>query len=521
MRTRWLPLFFLFTSLSALAQEPLRADLEKMYREVSDKSIPKTVCLTANLPQGEVAIGSGAVVSADGYILTCAHVLEAAENLGDNTLGALFPNGKTLEARTLGRDSKKDFVLLKVDAENLPFFEWGDSSQIKSGEWVLALGHPIGIVGIQGRRNRIPALSYGNILTLNAQLKVVTESGGKDYGGSLLSNIPLAFGNSGGPLVNSKGKLIGLNGAISRGVTIQAYSVPSNRMSAAFPKLKKGIDLSVPSKGKFNTFLEGLKSMFQSGAAPPVVVGSGDDRLERIPPGNRKLLRKVSRSVVQVYRDGDEVAYGLVVDEKGQVVTSRHALLGEDGWDYLVNRFKGFLRNNDTLKELLRGFLKKKPVYEVEIRSGIRWSAELVKEDRHRDLAFLKFTAGEELISVSPWEGEPLQRGSFVSSVGPRGEVHGVGLLSTNGTRIDSIMAIPLNLQDMIQILQNNLSALEKRSYPRILFHDAVIPMGQFGSAVVDREGRVLGMNVFSPLRGAVYAIPMEEIWKSFRAEEE
>ena len=141
MRARWIPLFFLFTSLSALAQEPPRADLEKMYREVSEKSIPKTVCLTANLPQGEVAIGSGAVVSADGYILTCAHVLEAAENLGDNTLGALFPNGKTLEARTLGRDSKKDFVLLKVDAENIPFLngEILPKSNRESGSLLLAI----------------------------------------------------------------------------------------------------------------------------------------------------------------------------------------------------------------------------------------------------------------------------------------------------------------------------------------------------------------------------------------------
>ena len=82
-------------------------------------------------------------------------------------------------------------------------------------------------------------------------------------------------------------------------------------------------------------------------------------------------------------------------------------------------------------------------------------------------------------------------------------------------------MAIPLNFQDMVEILKNNLGAFERRSYPRILFHDAVIPVGQFGGAVADREGRVLGMNVFSPLRGAVYAIPMEEIWKSFRSEEE
>ncbi len=521
MVVRWLALFLLFPSLPLFAQESPRADLEEMYRRVSRTSIPKTVCLTANLPQGEAAIGSGAVVSADGYILTCAHVLEAAENLGDFTLGALFPDGTTLEAKTLGRDSNRDFVLLKVEAENLPFFQWGDSSDLITGEWVLALGHPIGIVGIQGRRNRIPALSYGNILSLDAQLKVVTETGGKDYGGSILSNIPLAFGNSGGPLVNSKGQLIGLNGAISRGATIRAYSVASNRMSAAFPRLKKGVDLSVPSKGKFNSFLEGLKSMFQSGGSAPVVVGVGDDRLERIPPENPKRVRKVSRSVAQVYRDGGAVAYGLVVDEKGQVVTSRHALLGEDGWDYLMRWFKGLLKKSDSLREILRGFLKKKPVYEVEIRSGIRWTAELVKEDRERDLAFLKFTSGEELISVSPWEGEDLPRGSFVSSVGPRGEVHGVGLLSTHGTRIDSIMAIPLNLQDMVRILQNNLSAFEKRSYPRILFHDAVIPVGQFGSAVVDREGRVLGMNVFSPLRGAVYAIPMEEIWKSFRAEAE
>ncbi len=521
MRLRLAPLFTLLLSLPAVAQEISLDDLEAMYRRVSAESIPKTVCLTAKLPQGEVAIGSGAVVSADGYILTCAHVLEAAERMGDKTLGALFPDGTTLEAKTLGRDSRRDFVVLKVEAENLPFFAWGDSSRLKRGSWVLALGHPIGIVGIKGRRNRVPALSFGNVTSLDAQLRVVTETGGKDYNGSILSNIPLAFGNSGGPLVDREGKLVGLNGAISRGTVIQAYSVPSNRMSAVYAQLKKGENISMPPKDGVNAFLEGLKSLFQSRQVPQVTGSAGDRRMDRFPGKFRAVTRKVSPSVVRIYRDEEAIGYGLLLDDRGNVVTVRHVLRGEDGWDWLVNRLKGYLRNVETLRELLRGFLKKKPVYEIEVRPGIRWRAELVKEDRHRDLSFLKCTAGEELVPVAKADDKVVERGSFVLSVGPGGRVHGMGLLSTNGTKIDEIMAIPLNFQDMVEILKNNLAALDRRSYPHVIFHDAVIPVGEFGSAVVDRKGRVLGMNVFSPLRGAVYAIPMAEIWKSFRAEEE
>ncbi len=291
--------------------------------------------------------------------------------MGDKTLGALFPDGTLLESKTLGRDSKRDFVLLKVEGKNLPFFEWGDSTRLKPGSWVLALGHPVGIVGIRGKQNRVPALSYGNVVDLNAQLNVVTETGGKDYNGSILSNIPLAFGNSGGPLVDREGKLVGLNGAISRGTGIQAYSVPSNRMSAVLAKLKKGENISMPVTDQVDAFLESLKSIFQSRKqVPQATVGEGDLRYGRFAREIRATGKKVSSSVVRVYRNGSPVAYGMLLDDQGNVVTVRHALRGEDGWDYLVNKLKGFLKDSDTLRDLLQGLQTKKPVYENQLRGG-------------------------------------------------------------------------------------------------------------------------------------------------------
>jgi serine protease Do len=149
-------------------------------------------------PREVQGYGSGVIISADGYIVTNNHVVENAENV-DVTLN----DNRTFTAKVVGRDPSSDIALLKIKAENLPFIKYGDSDQLKLGEWVLAVGNPFnltstvtaGIVSAKGRS-----------LNLN--------EGDYRIESFIQTDAALNMGNSGGALVTTKGLLVGITSAI-------------------------------------------------------------------------------------------------------------------------------------------------------------------------------------------------------------------------------------------------------------------------------------------------------------------
>jgi len=146
-------------------------------------------------PRKAVALGSGFIVSADGYIVTNNHVIDKA----DTIVIELF-SGKTLDAKVVGRDLKTDIALLKVEADApLPFVKFGDSDVSRVGDWVLAIGNPLG----QGF-----SVSAGIISANNRTLR----SG--PYDDFIQTDAAINRGNSGGPLFNMDGDVIGVNTAI-------------------------------------------------------------------------------------------------------------------------------------------------------------------------------------------------------------------------------------------------------------------------------------------------------------------
>ena len=171
--------------------------------------------------------GSGAIISADGFILTCTHVIEKGFRC-EVTLA----NGKVFKAKQLGWSTKQDFALLKIDGKNLPYYSIGNSAKLKLGQWVMALGHPGGPYP-----DRRPAVSVGTITGLNRAL--VLRNSGKFYNKAIRTDIPIYMGNSGGPLVDLDGKLLGLNGAIIL-FNQNSYSVPIHQVMSTIAKLKKG-----------------------------------------------------------------------------------------------------------------------------------------------------------------------------------------------------------------------------------------------------------------------------------------
>jgi serine protease Do len=144
------------------------------------------------------ASGSGVVWKRDGLVITNSHVV------AENHVQVRLADGRTLEAVVTGRDRVRDLAALEVTATDLPAVTVGDSNSLRAGEVVLAVGNPVGHVG---------ALSTG-----------IVHATGRRW---IQADLRLAPGNSGGPLANARGEVIGINSMIAGGL---ALAVPSNEV---------------------------------------------------------------------------------------------------------------------------------------------------------------------------------------------------------------------------------------------------------------------------------------------------
>ncbi|HUP38747.1 MAG TPA: trypsin-like peptidase domain-containing protein [Vicinamibacterales bacterium] len=174
------------------------------------------------VPQGPGVVrpqsGSGFVIEDDGQILTNYHVIQNAERIM-----VKFSDGRSLQAHVLGVDPDTDIALIKVDAKNLPVARMGDSETLRVGEWVCAIGNP---------------LAYEHTVTVG----VVSYLGRKLFDTSLDNYIQtdaaINFGNSGGPLINGRGEVVGINSAISQRASNIGFAVPINEARSILPQLK-------------------------------------------------------------------------------------------------------------------------------------------------------------------------------------------------------------------------------------------------------------------------------------------
>jgi len=174
--------------------------------------------------QRRSGLGSGVIISTDGYILTNHHVIDGAEqikvDLNDN---------RTLDAKVVGSDPLSDLAVLKIDASNLPVLALGDSDKVRVGDVVLAIGNPLGIgqtvtMGIISAKGRQTGLSSGNF---------------EDF---LQTDAPINQGNSGGALVSTNSELIGINSQIlspSGGSIGIGFAIPSNMAKTVTDTLVK------------------------------------------------------------------------------------------------------------------------------------------------------------------------------------------------------------------------------------------------------------------------------------------
>ena len=222
-----LPMTFLPRSLFALAAVavsltvPLRAftvqqmkEMEAKVKTVVARNTPSVVSLMGEMRPGA---GSGTIISADGLILTAAHVTR-----GNDEMVVVFPDGKQARCKVLGANYERDVSLAKITAAGTyPFSAMGDSDKLEPTTIVIALGHPGGY-----DVRRTPPVRIGRISS-------------KDVGGFLVSDCTLIGGDSGGPLFDLEGKVVGIHSSISESLSFNR-DAPVNAAKADWDKLLEG-----------------------------------------------------------------------------------------------------------------------------------------------------------------------------------------------------------------------------------------------------------------------------------------
>ena len=179
-------------------------------------------------------LGSGVLVSEDGYVITNAHVVEDAHEIVVTLMG-----GARFDATLVGIDNLTDISVLKIDGESLPFSALGNSDDLIVGEWAIALGNPLGLFDVSHQ----PTATAGIISGFDLDFGL--KESGHVYQDMIQTDASINPGNSGGPLVNANGDVIGINTFILTGSEHTSgsvgigFAIPVNRVKEVFEDLKE------------------------------------------------------------------------------------------------------------------------------------------------------------------------------------------------------------------------------------------------------------------------------------------
>ncbi|GBD36456.1 Putative serine protease HtrA [bacterium HR36] len=171
--------------------------------------------------------GSGVVVTRDGYVLTAGHV----SGKPGQEVTVIFADGKRVKGKTLGRNPLADSGMIKLEGEGpYPYAEMGDTRHVRVGDWVMAIGHPGGF-----RPGRTPVVRLGRVLLVDPETMVLTDC-------------TLVGGDSGGPLFDLKGKVIGIHSRIGE-LLEQNIHVPIDTYRETWEALAKGVEVGLAYLG--------------------------------------------------------------------------------------------------------------------------------------------------------------------------------------------------------------------------------------------------------------------------------
>lgn len=261
-----------------------------MERAVVKKSIDSVVGITTKTKATKNTIfgsqtgyvegvGSGSIVTKDGYILTNSHVVS---NGDASEINVLLSDNKTVKAKLVWNDTTLDLAIIKVEANNLSPIDLGDSDKVKVGDKAVAIGNPLGLQ-LQS------TVTSGIISGLN---RTVSFENGAQMDGLMQTDAAINAGNSGGALLNSRGELVGINTAKAGNSDGIGFAIPVN--------LAKKVIKEIAKNGKFNSVYLGITGinldlLLQSNNIDPKTVGSEDG----------VYIDSVSKDARNYFRKGD------------------------------------------------------------------------------------------------------------------------------------------------------------------------------------------------------------------------
>jgi len=250
--------------------------------------------------------GSGFIVNANGTIVTNNHVVKGA-----TTVTVTLDDGKTLQAKVIGRDPRTDIAVLKVEAsKTLPYIELGHSRDVRSGEWVVAMGNPFGL---------------GGTVTAGIVSAVGRDIGSGPYDQFIQIDAPINQGNSGGPLFTQDGKVIGMNTAILSphgGSVGIGFAVPSDVIATISAQITKDGHVTrgfvgVEAQGLTGTTAKAMGLAEDAGALLAGVSPNGPAAKAGLQPGD--VVQSINGTPIATPRDLAVTISGLKPGEEAKV----------------------------------------------------------------------------------------------------------------------------------------------------------------------------------------------------------
>jgi serine protease Do len=310
------------------AQQNFQGQLPEIFRELLEQRNRQQ-----QQPRQARSMGSGFVISEDGYLLTNHHVIDQADEIQ-----VLFSDRREYSAVVIGSDRRSDLALLKIEANDLPTVKFAEADQLRTGEWVLAIGSPFGLDY---------SVTAGIVSAIGRSIP--TEKG-ENYVPFIQTDVAINPGNSGGPLFNLEGEVVGINSQIysrSGGSIGLSFSIPNSVALSVVDQLKKNGKvqrgwLGVVMQDIDKALAESLELGKPQGALINAVEPDGPADKAGIVPGDVIVrfdgqgivesgdlphvvgsIAPGSKAKVEVYREGKRKTFTVVVgalDKDGDVV---------------------------------------------------------------------------------------------------------------------------------------------------------------------------------------------------------
>ena len=313
--------------------------------------------------------GSGVIISSDGIIVTNNHVVDGADEVD-----VTYSNKKTVKAKVIGKDPNTDLAVLKVEDKNLPHLSWGNSDNVKLGEWVLAVGYPL---------NLETTVTAGIVSAKYRNIGINRRNGGANAVESFIqTDAAVNPGNSGGALVNARGQLIGINSAIASPTGSYAgysYAIPANLVRKVVDDM---IEYGNVQRGYLGvSFIDGksatpeIRKQYDLDNVEGVVVGqvipksgaaaAGIKEGDIIKTINNRPIRTGTQLQEQIARQrpGDRVA--VEIERKGRVINKRVELRNSLGNTDVVKA-----NSSATIKALGAKFRDLTPNEKAKLKTG-------------------------------------------------------------------------------------------------------------------------------------------------------